>query len=150
MTRKLISFVSLLATVLSCAFCMSACDFFGQSSDSEKLKVTATVDDSREDVLAIQVEEISSMSASLMQVMYALQEEGKITFEVQDGMVTKIGDLAQATNSYWMLYTSDEEMSNTEWGTYTYDGEILGSSALGADALTAVAGETYIWVYQTF
>lgn len=143
MMRKLISFVSLLATALLCAFCMISC----KQTDGS-LQVKATVE-SKEDVLAIRVEELGE-SASLMQVMYTLQEEGKITFEVQDGMVTKIGDLAQATNAYWMLYTSDEEMSNTEGGTYTYNGEVLGSSALGADNLTAVAGETYVWVYQTF
>lgn len=143
MKRKIFSFVSLLATALFCVFCMFSCN----QPDYYSLKVTANVE-SKENVVVIQLVELDR-SASLMQVMRKLELDKKIDFEEKDGMVTRIGDKANLANSYWMLYTSDDEMSNTTWGTYTYNGEILGSAAVGANHLTAVKGERYIWVYET-
>ena len=144
MKRKIISFVSLLATTLLCAFCMFSCD----PPDYYFLKVTANVE-SKEDILVIQLIELDE-PASLMQVMRKLELDKKFEFEDKDGMVTKIGNKANTANSYWMLYTSDEEMSDTSWRSYTYNDEIFGLGNFGANNLTAVKGETYIWVYESF
>jgi Ca2+-transporting ATPase len=53
-------------------------------------------------------------------------------------------------SSCWMLFTSDAEMANTEWGTVEYEGETLGSAILGAESLVVEKGEIYLWVYQSF
>ena len=50
----------------------------------------------------------------------------------------------------WMLYTSDAEMSNKEWGTITYEGNTYGSAILGAESLQVSAGQYYVWSYDAF
>ena len=84
--------------------------------------------------------------------MELLKEGGKLTYETSGGMVTSINGKANAADwsASWMLYTSDEEMANTEWGTYEYNGETLGSAIVGAESLFVASGEFYIWVYQSF
>lgn len=91
---------------------------------------------------------------TLLDVMEERKEEGTLTFEVVNGMVTSINGTANAPtyNPCWMLYTSDDDpaASNSAWGTYEYEGQTLASAALGADALIVKAGEIYVWVYLTF
>ena len=67
-------------------------------------------------------------------------------------MITSINGKANPADwSYcWMVYTSDTSMANTEYGTYEYEGQILGSAVLGAEALPAADGGIYVWVYQKF
>ena len=65
-------------------------------------------------------------------------------------MVTEINGRANTTNSYWMVYTSDEAHANAEWGVMEYEGKEYGSATLGAESLPLAAGGTYIWAYQTF
>ena len=76
--------------------------------------------------------------------------EGKTLFTIEDGMVTEINGRANTTNSYWMVYTSDEAHANAEWGVMEYEGKEYGSATLGAESLPLAAGGTYIWAYQTF
>ena len=94
--------------------------------------------------------ENASQDQTLLSYMQALQEEGTLLFTVSDGMVIKINGTANAGASYWMLYTTDTENANTSWGTYEYNGETLGSAALGVGELVVKNGATYVWTYQTF
>ena len=87
---------------------------------------------------------------SLLEYMEALQKDGELTFTIESGMVTSINGTKNTTNTYWMLYTSDTENANTAWGTYTYDGQELGSSTLGAESLTIKNGCVYVWVFTKF
>ena len=87
---------------------------------------------------------------TLLSYMADCQEDGKITFSVQDGMVVKMNGVANTTKSFWMLYTTDTENANQSWGTYTHNGETLGSAMYGAESLIIKNGETYVWTYQTF
>lgn len=84
--------------------------------------------------------------------MDKLARDEKVTFTVSGGMVTKINGKANTLNfsSCWMLYTDDAEASNTDWGTYDYNGKTLGSATLGAEDLVVKDGCTYAWVYTTF
>ena len=77
-------------------------------------------------------------------------QKGVFTYELSNGMVTSIDGRANTANSYWMLYTSDAEFSNAEWGTITYEGMTLGSAVLGAETLPVTQGAYYAWSYQTF
>ena len=88
----------------------------------------------------------------LTDVMEKAKEKGDFTYEMSGGMITSINGVANPADwsKCWMLYTSDAEMSNTAWGTITWNGETLGSAVVGADALDVIAGATYVWSYQSF
>lgn len=101
------------------------------------------------DPVAITVTE-STSGETLLEYMNDEQSNGKLTFEIAEGMVTEINGVANTTNSYWMLYTDDEANANTAWGTYDYNGKTLGSAKYGADSLVVVDGCVYVWVYTTF
>lgn len=137
--------LALLLTVL-CAFTMACC---GASNGGAKTVATVAKE---EGMVVITIEEVAG-EVALLAVMAELQEEGKLTFTADlSGMVQSIEGKANPADwsACWMLYTSDEGMANTEWGTIEYGGEVYGSAILGANALSVVAGETYIWSYQTF
>ncbi len=105
-----------------------------------------------ENMLVITVEELDG-DVTLLALMKELQEEGRLTFTADlTGMVQSIDGKANAADwsACWMVYTSDAEMANTEWGTVEYNGDVYGSAVVGAGALEVTAGETYIWSYQTF
>lgn len=131
MKRKILSFVTLLATVILSTFCLVACDKEVQP-------------------VVITVSEPVTVETTLLDIMNERKTEGELQFEITNGMITSLNGTANTTNSYWMLYTSDASNANAEWGTYEYNGETLGSAVLGASALVVAQGETYVWVYQTF
>ena len=89
---------------------------------------------------------------TLLDIMEEMQAEGKLTFVCVDGMVTSINGTANSItyNPCWMLYTTDEENANSDWGTVEYNGETLGSAIVGADALEVLTGCIYVWEYRSF
>ena len=87
---------------------------------------------------------------TLLDVMEAWEEDGKLTFTIENGMITKLNGVKNSTNSYWMLYTSDSANANEARGVYEYGGETYGSAVLGVSELVVIASATYVWVYQTF
>ena len=95
-------------------------------------------------------QEASVEGVTLQDYMEQLQEDGELSFTIENGLVTKINGTKNGTNSFWMLYTNDAENANTAWGTYEYNEVVYSSAILGAETLQIKAGCTYIWVYQTF
>ncbi len=87
---------------------------------------------------------------TLLDYMSYLQDNGKLSFTVKDGMVTSINGKSNTTNSYWMLYTSDTENANADWGKFDNNGEIYGSATLGAETLAVKENCVYVWAYETF
>ena len=89
---------------------------------------------------------------TLLEVMSEMEENGEFSYKVKDGMIVEINGTENDLdyNPCWMLYTSDQENSNTAWGEYEYNGETLGSASVGADSLIVKSGEAYVWVYQEF
>lgn len=87
---------------------------------------------------------------TLLDYMNYLQSKEALSFTVDDGMVTSINGKSNTTNSYWMLYTSDTENANNDWGTYNNNGEIYGSATLGAGTLAVKKDCVYVWSYQSF
>ena len=88
----------------------------------------------------------------LIDYMQQLQDDGELDFTIENGMIKSINGIENPADysSCWMLYTSDEENSNTAWGTVEYDGQEYGSAVSGAEVLEIKAGQLYIWVYQSF
>lgn len=78
--------------------------------------------------------------------------DGEISFTFVGGMLTELnGKKNTADFSFcWMLYTSDEEMSNSGWGTIVYEESVLGSAVVGAESLPVEIGCLYVWEYQGF
>ena len=131
MKRKLISFVSLLTTVLLSVFCFVAC---GDSVEPVAITVSQAVEE----------------DTTLLEVMQEKKTTGELDFQIENGMIVQIGTTKNTTNSFWMLYTTDAENANAQWGTFEWNGETLGSAIVGADTLVVKQGETYVWVYTTF
>ena len=104
------------------------------------------------DEVVIKVDSAYKMEAddTLEDYMDYLEEKGKLDYEEEDGMIISINGKKNTLNSYWMIYTSDENYSNSQWGTYEYKGKTLGSATLGATALPLNKDATYVLVYQTF
>ena len=100
--------------------------------------------------VVIRVEEPVSAQTTLLDYMQGLQEEGELTFSVENGLVTTLNGRKNAGNSYWMLYTSDSANANEQWGVYEHEGQQLGSALFGAETLIIAQGEVYVWVYQSF
>ena len=143
MKRKMYALFTLLLTVVMSVCMLAACDKEG-SAKAEIVSKTDTM-------VVIKVNETEGF-ATLLDAMFYLQEEGELTFELTGGMVSSIEGKANPADwsACWMLYTSDAEMSNTEWGTITYEGNTYGSAILGAEGLEVSAGQCYVWSYDTF
>lgn len=130
MKRRMISFLTVLFLLVAAVLPFSGC-----SSDVENYTITP---------------EGYPAGTTLLDVMEDLQEKGKLTFKAENGMITSLQGTDNTTNSYWMLYTSDEKNANLEWGSITVDGKTLGSAIYGASELQIENGETYVWSYESF
>ena len=82
--------------------------------------------------------------------MEDLKERGAFTYEIANGMILSINGKAPVGNEFWGLYTSDTELSNTAWGTTTYEGKTYGSAMFGAESLPVIENGIYIWQISTF
>ena len=107
MKKKVVSLVSLISAVLA-LFSLAALAGCHTSS------VTADVD-----VVIRATAEQDGMT--LLAVMEELQAAGELSFTVSDGMVVELNGTKQTPSSYWMLYTSDRENANEQWGTCEYE-----------------------------
>ncbi|MBE6960141.1 MAG: hypothetical protein E7448_05420 [Ruminococcaceae bacterium] len=88
----------------------------------------------------------------LIEYMELLKEKGELEFRVENGMITSINGIDNPADysSCWMLYTSDETLSNVSWGTVEYEGKEYGSAVSGAETLQIKPDQLYIWVYKSF
>lgn len=136
MKKKVVSLVSLISAVLA-LFSLVALAGCHTSS------VTADVD-----VVIRATAEQDGMT--LLAVMEELQAAGELSFTVSDGMVVELNGTKQTPSNYWILYTSDKENANEQWGTFEYEGEVLGSAVSGAGELAVKEGCLYIWAFESF
>ena len=148
MKRKMSAFFTLLLSCI-CALCLFACD--GDKSNGEGKLVCKLVESSGSRVVIL-VEETDG-KATVLDCMEMLKGTAEnFTYEIVSGMVTSINGVANPADfsKCWMLYTSDAEMANTEWGTLEYNGKTLGSAVVGAESLDVVDGGIYVWEYVSF
>ena len=136
MKRKVVSLVSLISAVLA-LFSLVAL------AGCHKSPVTADVDV----VIEVSAEQDGK---TLLSVMEELQAAGELSFTVSDGMVVELNCTKQTPSNYWILYTSDKENANEQWGTFEYEGEVLGSAVSGAGELIVKEGCLYIWAFENF
>ena len=143
MKRKIHSIFTLLLSLFGVACIFVGCQVKAGKAKASVVQVTDTM-------LVIQVSEVEG-EVTLFSVMEDLQKGGKIEFTVVGGMITEINEKANAADysSCWMLYTSDEDLSTSEWGTVLYEGMTCGGTIVGAQELPVTAGAYYIWQYQS-
>lgn len=148
MKRKMISLVAFL-TLATMTVGVAGCNLTGSGGGAEN--VAASVLESKDELVVIKAEQAEA-GATLIDLMEDLQAEGALSYEISGGMITSVNGVANAADfsACWMLYTSDEEMANAEWGTVEYNGQTFGSAIVGAEALEVLEGEYYVWSYQNF
>ena len=141
-TKKLVSFllaVTLLAGVLMLSGCKKEPLVIKDSDTYIVIKTTQEAMDGKTDLL-------------LIDYMKTLKEKGELEFEIENGMITSINGIDNPADfsSCWMLYTSDEELSNVAWGTVEYEGKEYASAVSGAETLKIKPDQLYIWVFKSF
>lgn len=137
MKKKVVSLVSLVSAVLALfsLVALAGCKKSPVTADENTVVIQASAEHSGKTLLA---------------VMEELQEAGELSFAVSDGMIVELNGTKQTASSYWMLYTSDKESANEQWGTFEYEGEVLGSAVSGAGELAVKEGCLYIWAFESF
>ena len=146
--KKLLSLTLTLICILTA---LTACN----NASTQQPTINAEIELCTDELLVIKVTE-TTPNANAMDLLAKLQNEGKVNFESFDGgygaYVTSINGVAEVANGNegysWMLYTSDEELSSTEFGSLTYQGTVFGQAAVGASSLKLKAGEYYVWAYE--
>ncbi len=111
--------------------------------------VTAKATVERADSIVVITVEEAEGTPTLLDVMKILQEEGKLNFTADPtGMIVSIDGKANAADwsKYWALYISDAELSDMSYGI-EWNGQQLGFSNFGAEALSVEAGGVYVWQY---
>ena len=137
MKKKVVSLVSLISAALALValVALAGCNKSPVTADEHTVVIQASAEHG---------------GKTLLSVMEELQEAGELSFTVSDGMVVELNGTKQTPSSYWMLYTSDEESANEQWGTFEYEGEVLGSAVSGAGELIVKEGCLYIWAFENF
>ena len=144
MKRKIVNVATFILAVIMAVFAFASCQKEGKIEQ-------ATLVESTETLVVIKVDKIQG-EPTLFDAMTWLQEQGQLSFTITEGMITGINGKNNPADysACWMVYTSDEDLSNTSWGTFEYQGAILGSAAAGANELPVSVGEYYVWNYQNF
>ena len=129
---------------------LGGCAFFG-GSKVEQTPFEASVQSMTTEELVIYVDSAPD-KIFFLEVMEKLEEEGAFAFTMEGGMLTSLNGKQNPADwsACWMLYTSDTELSDDAFGTYTYQEMEMGSAVVGAEKLPVKAGEYYVWYYQKF
>ena len=147
MKRKLYSFLTLFLTLFMSVCCFASCQKDGETKAVSLEYVSETM-------IVMKITEAEE-NATALSALSKLKEEGAIDFvSVDSGFgayITSINgkeETSSGNSGYsWMLYTSDAELSSTEFGTVEYNGSSYGQAAFGASTLVVKAGQYYIWAY---
>ena len=99
--------------------------------------------------IVISVNEVEE-GTTLIAVMAELKANNALSYEIANGMITSLNGKTTAANEFWGLYTSDAELSNTEWGTAEYEGKTYGSAMFGAETMPVISNGIYIWKLSSF
>lgn len=138
--RKMISFLLFISVI----FCFVSCGGKGQ--------VVCALLESTETRVVFRVNDTDGKATALDCMDYLSENTDGFSYKISGGMVTEINGKANAADfsGCWMLYTSDADMSNAEWGTLEYGEQTLGSAIIGAETLVVQTGEIYAWEYVIF
>ncbi len=139
--KKTLKLVALLFALLTLTFSLVAC----KGGDDGIRKLTG-----EDKYLLITVGE--DAEGNLLSLMQQKAAEGEFAFTEAGGMITSINGIENPADwSYcWMLYTTDSDYANKQYGQIKLGKTVYTSAALGAEALPVKGGEKYLWVYVAF
>ena len=103
----------------------------------------------------------SSTGGSLEDAMSWFKGIGKLSYEGEEGdygfYLTSVNSYTPdaENNEYWAIYTTlgeyeGVEYSNSEYGTYDYNGKTCASASYGISGIPMVEGEIYIITVATY
>lgn len=103
----------------------------------------------------------SKTGGSLEDALSALKETGMLKYEGTESeygfFLTSVNGYTPDSNSneYWAIYTTlgeyeGVEYSNSEYGTYDYEGKTCSSASYGISGIPVVEGETYVITIATY
>ena len=150
MKRKMYAIFTFLLTAMLSVCMLVACQKKGET----KAVVLESVTKMMIVMKVVEAEE----GATALSALTKLKADGEITFEAQESTygayITSINGKAEESSGNsgysWMLYTSDEVNSSTEYGSLEYNGVTYGQAAVGASSLIVKEGAYYIWAYQSW
>ena len=131
---------------------------FTACSDNTASSAAAAVIKSSDKLVVI---EAKATGGSLEEAMSALKEAGELTYEGSESeygfYLTSVNGYTpdEAANEYWAVYTTlgeyeGVEYSNSEYGTYDYNGKTCASASYGISGLPAVENEIYVLVVESY
>lgn len=149
--KKTMCVLCVCVAVLAAAFAFTGCT-------PEETTVKATLLENTENRVVLRAE---TTGGSLEDARRALADEGKLTFTVSSGQYGAFiesvnGHAADgAKNEFWAVYTSVGEhegvtYSNAEYGTFEWDGAVLGSASYGVSQLPLLKDALYALVFTSF
>ena len=105
--------------------------------------------------------EANATGGSLEEAMSALKEAGELTYEGSESeygfYLTSVNGYTPdaENNEYWAVYTTlgeyeGVEYSNSEYGTYDYNGKSCTSASYGISGLPMVEKEIYVLVVESY
>ena len=103
----------------------------------------------------------SATGGSLEEAMSTLKEMGMLTYEGSESeygfFLTSVNGYTPdaENNEYWAIYTTlgeyeGVEYSNSEYGTYNYEGKTCSSASYGISGIPVVEGEVYVITVATY
>lgn len=125
--------------------------------DNAQSGVSASLDISGKRVVI----KASSTGGSLEDTMSFFKGIGMLSYEGAEGdygfYLTSVNDYTPdaENNEYWAIYTTlgeyeGVEYSNSEYGTYDYNGKTCASASYGISGIPMVEGEIYIITIATY
>ena len=128
----------------------AVCMLFAFGCGEEKGSATVTMVTCEEKTVVLTVSNVQG-KFTLLHCLQSLSDEGALTYEMDGTMLKGLGGLQNDDKnfSYWMIYTSDKSNANEAWGTFTYNGETLGSASKGANELRVKDACVYVFSYET-
>jgi hypothetical protein len=108
--------------------------------------------DENDKYYVIEITEDVESGTSLYTYMLNLKNNGRFNFTEDNGMLTALNGISNKSDwsEAWMLYTTDEDNSNSAWGYVNYNEVTYASAMYGMKELLIKQGESYLWYYQSF
>jgi hypothetical protein len=157
--------LALLLSVIALLAALCGCEWFKPAAEEGEKTVTVIVDISGYDgeiTVAegvttyqnkIKTIEVTTEAERFEELMGELAISGFFTYSgsknIYGLLITEIDGLIieDVRTEGFFIYTDDAENSNTEWGSYEFDGKTINSATFGATDLPVKDGCKYALVY---
>ena len=144
-------------SIILAVFFVVMLTFTACTGDGDSNGVSASLDVSDKQVVI----KASSTGGSLEDTMSSFKKMGILSYEGSESeygfYLTSVNGYTPdaENNEYWAIYTTlseyeGVEYSNSEYGTYDYEGKTCASASYGVSGIPMVEGEIYIITIATY